>query len=166
MYLYFQCLVTKPAYTFLILVTCTSAWQQISSALTNHNLQNQTMQIRKRIWPKLILKIPWSFALESHQNQIKSNDRPALWSSCLLKVIVEKTDISSAEQQYNLLNILYLYPSQPHFHSCQKWNMYLCASLTKFYWNWMDFESIPSIVKHMQNTILSLLVLFSLVIFI
>lgn len=74
--IYFQCLVTKSAYTFLILVTCSSAWQQISSALTNHNLQNQTMQIRKRIWPILILKIPRSIALESHQNQIESNDRP------------------------------------------------------------------------------------------
>lgn len=127
--IYFQCLVTKSAYTFLILVTCSSAWQQISSALTNHNLQNQTMQIRKRIWPILIHKIPRSIALESHQNQMidlsQQKLSKQLWSSCQLKVIVEKTDVSSAEQQYNLLNILYFYPSQPHFYSCQKWNMVL-----------------------------------------
>ncbi len=54
----------------------------------------------------------------------------ALWSSCQLKVIFGKifhqlNNQYVVKQQYNPLNALYFYPSQLHFHSCQKLNLVL-----------------------------------------
>ncbi len=56
------------------------------------------------------------------------------------------------KQQYNPLNALYFSPSQPHFHSCQKWNMALpwLKSIEKLVWVyfWM-IRCISSVFRNL-----------------